>query len=96
MTIKKVHDLEKHFIRENYMWDFIDFQIKYDGTRWTEDPNCTIFLFWLGNAGRYFSGLKKGEDGVYRTDLDEAVYDIEPMESPSDPNLKKLFPKNLL
>ena len=91
--LKKIHDRQESRVKNNRVLDFIDLQTKYDGTRWTEDPNCTLFLFWLGNAGNYFPGLKKGKDGIYRTDLDDAAIDIPPMESPSDPVLVKRFPK---
>ena len=91
--IKKIHDVIDSPVNENFLLDFIDLQTKYDGTRWTEDPNCTIFLFWLGNAGRYFTGLKKGKDGIYRTDVRDAIETIYPMESPNDPKLVKRFPK---
>ena len=62
---------------------------KYDGTRWTEDPNCVIFLFWLGNAGKYFGGLINGQI----TDLHDAKHVIWDWESPNDSNLKKKFEK---
>ena len=91
--LKKVHDLEKSFSRKNCILDFVDLQMKYDGTRWTEDPNVTLFLFWLGNAGGYFSGLKKENDGIYRTDLRDSIFKIPAMESPNDPDLLKRFPK---
>ena len=71
--------------------DLLDLQYKYDGIRWTEDPNCTLFLFWLGNAGKYFKGLKKDPDGIYRTDLHRCEKYIWDWESPSDPNLQKRF-----
>ncbi len=90
--LKKIHDRQISRIKNNRVLDFIDLQTKYDGTRWTQDPNITIFLFWLGKAGNYFPSLKKGKDGIYRTDLDDAAIDIPPMESPSDPNLVKRFP----
>ena len=91
--LKKIHDRDKSPVKENYLLDFLDLQTKYDGTRWTEDPNCTIFLYWLGNAGSYFSGLKKDKDGIYRTNLKDAIMIIEACESPSDPVLVKRFPK---
>ncbi len=90
--LKKIHDLSSNYNKYNFMLDFIDLQTKYDGTRWTEDPNCTLFLFWLGNAGEYFTGLEKNNDGIYRTDLRDAINTIYPMESPSDPYLTKRFP----
>ena len=89
--LKKIHDREKNRSRDNYLLDFLDLQSKYDGTKWTEDPNCTIFLFWLGNAGEYFRGLRKNSNGIYVTDLKKATYPIEAMESPDDPNLLKRF-----
>ena len=92
--LKKVHDLEKSFSRENCILDFIDLQTKYDGTRWTEDPNTTLFLYWLGSAGGYFQGLIKKKDGIYRTDLRESALKIPAMESPNDPNLLNRFPKS--
>ena len=91
--IKKIHDVKDSPERENFLLDLVDLQTKYDGTRWTEDPNCTIFLFWLGNAGNYFTGLKRDKDGIYRTDVREAIETIYPMESPNDPKLVKRFPK---
>ena len=92
--LKKVHALEQAYIKDNYILDFIDLQMKYDGTRWTEDPNTTLFLYWLGSAGGYFPGLIKGKDGIYRTDLSDALNAIKPMESPNDPNLLNRFPKS--
>ena len=87
--IKKIHDMQDYPVKENFLLDFIDLQTKYDGTRWTEDPNCTLFLFWLGNAGGYFAVLKKDKDGIYRTDVTDALRAIDPMESPNDPKLVK-------
>lgn len=97
--LKKIHD--RHRLKE---WgndeynrlDFIDLHTKYDGTRWTKDPNFVIFLFLLGNAGHFFAGFKKQKDGVYRTNLRYAINTIYPMESPSDPNLQKRFPPDKL
>lgn len=89
--IKKVHETGGLGGKETHLLDLIDLSTKYDGTRWTADPNCTLFLFWLGNAGKYFTGLKKDENGIYRTDLWDAIKRIIPMESPSDPNLVKRF-----
>lgn len=89
--LKKIHDREKSLEKNNRILDFIDLQTKYDGTKWTEDPNCTIFLYWLGNFGNYFAGFEKGEDGIYRANLDKSARRISPMESPSDPDLAKRF-----
>ena len=89
--LKKIHDRDKMPVKENYLLDFLDLQTKYDGTRWTDDPNITIFLFWLGNACSYFTGLKKDTDGIYRTNLRDAICILEAMESPNDPNLAKRF-----
>lgn len=90
--LKKTHDKNATHAEETYFLDSLDLQTKYDGTRWTTDPNYTLFLYILGNAGYYFAGLRKGSDGVYRSCLHEALEVIEPMESPSDPNLAKRFP----
>ena len=90
--LKKAHDKNATHAEETYFLDSLDLQTKYDGTRWTTDPNYTLFLYILGNAGYYFAGLRKGSDGVYRSSLHEAFKVIEPMESPSDPNLAKRFP----
>ena len=91
--LKKVHENNKYFSPESGIMDFIDFQTKYDGTRWTTNPNYTLYLFLLGNAGNYLYAFEKGKDGIYRTNLIEAAKVIEPMESPNDPNLLKRFPK---
>ena len=93
--LKKIHDNNKTHETSTYYLDTIDLQTKYDGTRWTQDPNYTLFLYILGNAGYYFAGLRKGSDGVYRTSLHQAFEVIEPMESPNDPKLVKRFPNGL-
>ena len=82
--LKAIHE-------EKELLDLIDLSTKYDGTRWTEDPNCALFLFWLGNAGTYFDSLKKFPDGAYRTYLGDAKLPIWDWESPNDPNLQKRF-----
>ena len=92
--LKQVHENNKYFSPESSIMDFIDFQTKYDGTRWTEDPNTTLFLYWLGSAGGYFQGLIKKKDGIYRTDLRESALKIPAMESPNDSNLLNRFPKS--
>jgi hypothetical protein len=91
--LKQVHENNKYFSPESSIMDFIDFQTKYDGTRWTTNPNYTLYLFLLGNAGNYLYAFEKGKDGIYRTNLIEAAKVIEPMESPNDPNLLNRFPK---
>lgn len=90
--LKKVHDSSIKFGKDNEIMDFIDFQTKYDGTRWTTNPNYTLYLFLLGNAGGYLYAFQKGKDGIYRTSLADSVKTIEPMESPNDPKLVKRFP----
>ncbi len=91
--LKKIHDNNATHTPETHYLDLIDLQTKYDGTRWTTDPNFAIFLYILGNGGFYFGAFRKREDGVYRACLWEAPRVIEPMESPNDPNLTKRFPK---
>ena len=90
--LKKIHDKAATHANETYFLDSLDLQTKYDGTRWTTDPNYTLYFYILGNAGYYFAGLRKDSDGVYRTNLHVAPKVIEPMESPSDPKLAKRFP----
>lgn len=97
--LKKIHDrhrLKEWWNKEYNRLDFIDLQTKYDGTRWTRDPNCTLYLYLLANAGDFFAGFRKDKDGIFRTDLGDAINSIEPMESPSDPNLQKRFPPDKL
>ena len=93
--LKNVHASSIILGKETEQMDFIDLQTKYDGTRWTTNPNYTLYLFLLGNAGGYLYVFKKGEDGIYRANLSDSVLTIEPMESPNDPNLQKRFPKRL-
>ena len=89
--LKKVHKYNKNHNEEDRILDFIDLQTKYDGTRWTTNPNYTLYLFLLGNAGQYFYALQKEEEGIYRTDLLDAAHVIESMKSPSDPDFEKDF-----
>ena len=89
----QLYDVHNTDALDTFHLDIVDLQTKYDGTRWTQDPNFAIFLYILGNAGFYFAGFEKEKDGIYRTDLREAPEIIEPLESPNDPNLVKRFPK---
>ncbi|MBR3512038.1 MAG: hypothetical protein IKN74_03670 [Clostridia bacterium] len=90
--IKRIHEYEEDLSENTAVLDFIDLQTKYDGTRWTNDPTFTLYLFLLGNEGGFFDAFRKGKDGIYRTDLRRAMIPIRPMESPKDPKLVKRFP----